>query len=344
MQSVLSRRVVTCGGHARTSGISTVIMAMLNVLAMGTLITECGAQNYPSRFIRMIVPYVPGGGTDTLTRVISGRLGDTLGQQIIIDNRVGGGAVVGTEIAAKAAPDGYTLVMQDTSFTTNPSLYGKLPYDAVRDFAPVSLIASAPIILVAHPSVPVRTVNEFVALAKARPGELNFAAGAPGSSTHLGGELLKMVAGVDVVNISYKGTGQAITDVLGGQVGMMFAGISTVRQHVRAGKLHAIAVTGEKRSPAMPEVPTFVESGLRGVDSGTYWGCLAPAATPKEIVSRLNSAIADVLKMTDIRQRLEERGYVVIGSTPERYAETIRSELAKWSKLIKAAGIKIESQ
>jgi tripartite-type tricarboxylate transporter receptor subunit TctC len=302
----------------------------------------CFAQNYPSRYIRMIVPYVPGGGTDTLTRTIAPRLGEVLSQQIIIDNRAGGSSAVGTEMAAKAAPDGYTLVMVDTSFTTNPALYGKLPFDPVKDFAPVSLVASAPVILVVHPSVPIHNVKEFVALAKARPGQLNFASGAPGSSTHLGGELLKVVAKVDVVNIPYKGTGQAITDVLGGQVGMMFAGISTVRQHVMAGKLRAIAVTGEKRAPAVPEVPTFIESGLIGVDSGTYWGCLAPAATPRDIVNKVSAALHATVDTPDIRQRLEDRGYLVIGSAPERFGENIRSEIAKWAKVIKAAGIKVE--
>jgi tripartite-type tricarboxylate transporter receptor subunit TctC len=304
----------------------------------------CVAQAYPARYIRMIVPYVPGGGTDTLTRLIAPRLGETLGQQIIIDNRAGGSSAVGTEVAAKAPPDGYTLVMVDTSFTTNPALYGKLPFDPVKDFAPVSLVASAPVILVVHPSVPIRNVKEFVTLAKARPGELNFASGAPGSSTHLGGELLKSVAKVDVVNIPYKGTGQAITDVLGGQVGMMFAGISTVRQHVRAGKLRAIAVTGEKRAAAMPEVPTFSESGLVGVDSGTYWGCLAPAATPKDIVNKVSAALHAVVESADIKPKLEERGYTVIGSVPERFGENIRSEITKWAKVIKTAGIKVEAQ
>ena len=304
----------------------------------------CEAQSYPAHYIRMIVPYVPGGGTDTLTRTLAPKLGETLGQQIIIDNRAGGSSAVGTEIAAKAAPDGYTLVMVDTSFTTNPALYGKLPFDPVKDFAPVSLVASAPVILVVHPSVPIHNVKEFVALAKARPGELNFASGAPGSSTHLGGELLKLVARVDVVNIPYKGTGQAITDVLGGQVGMMFAGISTVRQHVRAGKLRAIAVTGEKRAAAMPDVPTFVESGLVGVDSGTYWGCLAPAATPKDIVNKVSAALHTVVESSDVKPRLEERGYTVIGSAPERFGDNIRSEIAKWAKVIKSAGIKAEAQ
>ena len=316
------------------------------LLAAGALACAgvCTAQNYPSRYIRMIVPYVPGGGTDTLTRTIAPKLGETLGQQIIIDNRVGGSSAVGTEIAAKALPDGYTLLMVDTSFTTNPALYGKLPFDPVKDFAPVSLVASAPVILVVHPSVPIRNVKEFVALAKARPGELNFASGAPGSSTHLGGELLKSVAKVDVVNIPYKGTGQAITDVLGGQVGMMFAGISTIRQHVRAGKLRAIAVTGEKRAAAMPEVPTFVESGLVGVDSGTYWGCLAPAATPRDIVNKVSAALHTVVESADVKPRLEERGYTVIGSVPERFGENIRTEIAKWAKVIKTAGIKVEAQ
>src|SRR3954462_1250365 len=235
------------------------------------------AQSYPARAVRVIVPFAPGGGTDILVRTVAPRLSEALGQQLVIDNRAGGGSTIGSELAAKSPPDGYTLLAVDTSFTTNPSLYTKLPYDSAREFAPVSLLAAAPVILIVHPSVPVRTVKEFVALAKAKPGELNFASGGAGSSTHLGGELLKLVGHIDLIHIPYKCTGPAVADVLGGQVVMMFAGISSVKQHVAVGRLRAIAVPGEKRSPAMPEVPTFVESGLKGVDSSTYWGCLAPA-------------------------------------------------------------------
>ena len=302
----------------------------------------CYAQNYPARAVRVIVPFAPGGGTDILIRTITPKLGEALGQQLVIDNRAGGGSTIGSEMASKAVADGYTLLAVDTSFTTNPSLYGKLPYDSVRDFAPVSLLAAAPVILIVHPSVPVKTVKEFVALAKAKPGQLNFASGGPGSSTHLGGELLKLVAKIDLVHIPYKGTGPAVADVLGGQVVMMFAGISSVKQHVAVNRLRAIAVTGEKRSPAMPEVPTFIESGLIGVDSGTYWGCLAPAATPKDIVNKVSSAMATVLKLPDIQQRLIDLGFDPIGGTPEQFAANIKSETEKWARVIKKAGVKLD--
>ena len=313
-------------------------------LAIGMMLVcvDCVAQTFPARAIRVIVPFAPGGGTDILIRTVSPKLSEALGQQLVIDNRAGGGSTIGSELAAKAPPDGYTLLMVDTSFTTNPSLYSKLPYDSARDFAPVSLMAAAPVILIVHPSVPVKTVKEFVALAKSKPGQLNFASGGPGSSTHLGGELLKLVAGIDLVHIPYKGTGPAVADVLGGQVVMMFAGISSVKQYVAVGRLRAIAVTGQKRSPAMPEVPTFIESGLRGVDSGTYWGCLAPAATPKDIVNKLSTTIANVLKMGDIEKRLSDLGFDAIGGMPDQFATIIRSETEKWARVIKSAHVKLD--
>ncbi len=304
--------------------------------------TGCVAQTYPGKSIRVIVPFAPGGGTDILTRTIAPKLSEVLGQQLVVDNRAGGGSTIGSELAAKSVADGYTLLMVDTSFTTNPSLYSKLPYDSTRDFAPVSLMAAAPVILIVHPSVPVRTVKEFVALAKARPGQLNFASGGPGSSTHLGGELLKSAANIDLVHIPYKGTGPAVADVLGGQVVMMFAGISSVKQHVVVGRLRAIAVTGDKRSPAMPEVPTFIEAGLKGVDSGTYWGCLAPAATPKDAINKISAIMTSVLKLPDIQARLVDLGFDPIGGTPEQFAANIKSETEKWARVIKNARVKLD--
>jgi len=326
------------------NGIIRSAAAGVTGLAIGMMLVcvDCVAQTFPARAIRVIVPFAPGGGTDILIRTVSPKLSEALGQQLVIDNRAGGGSTIGSELAAKAPPDGYTLLMVDTSFTTNPSLYSKLPYDSALDFAPVSLMAAAPVILIVHPSVPVKTVKEFVALAKSKPGQLNFASGGPGSSTHLGGELLKLVAGIDLVHIPYKGTGPAVADVLGGQVVMMFAGISSVKQHVAVGRLRAIAVTGQKRSPAMPEVPTFIESGLRGVDSGTYWGCLAPAATPKDIVNKLSTTIANVLKMGDIEKRLSDLGFDAIGGTPDQFATIIRSETEKWARVIKSAHVKLD--
>ncbi len=303
--------------------------------------TVCMAQTFPSKPLRVIVPFAPGGGTDILTRTITPKWSEVLGQQLVIDNRAGGGSTIGSEMAARAAADGYTLLMVDTSFTTNPSLYSKLPYDSARDFAPVSLMAAAPVILIVHPSVPVKTLKEFVALAKAKPGQLNFASGGPGSSTHLGGELLKLAAGIDLVHIPYKGTGPAVADVLGGQVVMMFAGISSVKQHVAVGRLRAIAVTGDKRSPAMPEVPTFIALGLTGVDSGTYWGCLAPAATPKDVIHKVSATLASVLKLPEIQARLVALGFDPIGGGAEQFAANIKSETEKWARVIRNARVKL---
>ena len=300
------------------------------------------AQSYPVKPIRIVVPFAPGGGTDILTRIMLPRLGEALKQQLIVDNRPGAGSQIGTDVVAKALPDGYTILMVDTAFMTNPSLYSKLPYNSEKDFAPVSLAATAPVIMIVHPSVPVRTVKELVSLARAQPGALNFASGGPGSSTHLGVELLKYVAKIDLLHIPYKGTGPAVADVLGGQVTMMFAGISSVKQHVEAGRLRAIAVTGANRSPAMPKVPTFGEAGLKQVDASSYWGALAPARTSPEIVNRLSAAMAQVLKAPDVRDKLVELGFDPIGGSPSEFSALLASETAKWSKVIKAAGVRLD--
>jgi tripartite-type tricarboxylate transporter receptor subunit TctC len=300
------------------------------------------AEGYPARAVRVIIPFAPGGGTDNLTRIMAPRLTELLGQSIVIDNRPGASGQIGTELAARAAPDGYNIVHVDTSFTSNPSLYPKLPYDPIRDFAPISLLASAPVVLIVHPSVPVRTLKELISLAKARPGELNFATGGAGSATHLGVELFRAAARIDLVHIPYKGSGPAAAAVLAGQVVMTVASPSATRQHVAAGKLRAIAITGEKRNAAMPDVPTFVEAGLPGVDSGTYWVSLAPAGTPKVIIGALNGAMAKVLQMPDIRRRLIELGFDPIGSTPDECAGNIRGEIAKWARVVKEAGIRLD--
>ena len=300
------------------------------------------AQTYPAKPIRVVVPFAPGGGTDILTRIMVPKLSDALKQQLVVDNRPGAGSQIGSDIVAKAQPDGYTVLMVDTAFMTNPSLYSKLPYNSEKDFAPVSLMATAPVILIVHPSVPVRTVKELVALARAQPGALNFASGGPGSSTHLSVELLKFVARINLVHIPYKGTGPAVADVLGGQVTMMFAGISSVKQHVEAGRLRAIAVTGVARSPAMSKVPTFGEAGMKEVDASSYWGALAPARTPPEIVTRLSTTIAQVLKAPDVRDKLIELGFDPIGGSPAEFAALIAAEMDKWGKVIKAAGVKLD--
>jgi tripartite-type tricarboxylate transporter receptor subunit TctC len=299
------------------------------------------AQGYPMRPIRLVVPFGVGGGTDILARIIEPLVTKALGQPLVIDNRAGGGSSIGMDVVAKAAPDGTTLVMTDTSIAVNPSLR-PLPYDTIKDFLAVSLLATAPVILVAHPSVPAKTLQEFVALAKAKPGELNYASGGIGSSTHLGGELLKFVAGIDVRHVPYKGTGPAMNDLVGGHVQVMFSGISSARPYLDAGTLRALAVTGDKRNAATPGVPTFAEAGLPGVTASTYWGVLAPKGTPKEIVDRLSGEFAKAVRDPDVVKRIAELGYLPIGGGPADYAENIKSEIAKWAAVIKAAGIKAE--
>ncbi len=320
------------------NGLSLAAAALLALVVSGS----AGAQGYPARAVRVIIPFAPGGGTDNLTRIMAPRLTELLGQPVVIDNRPGASGQIGTELAARAAPDGYTIVHVDTSFTSNPSLYPKLPYDPVRDFTPIALLASAPVVLIVHPSVPVKTLKELIALARARPGELNFATGGAGSATHLGVELFKAAARLDLVHIPYKGSGPAAAAVLAGQVVMTIASPSATKPLVVAGKLRAIAITGEKRNAALPEVPTFVEAGLPGVDSGSYWVSLAPAGTPREIIATLNGAMAKVLQMPDIRQRLIDLGFDPIGSTPDECAGNIRAEIEKWAKLIRAAGIRMQ--
>ena len=299
------------------------------------------AQSYPTRPIRLVVPFGAGGGTDNLARIAEPLVSKALGQSIVIENRPGGGSVIGMDAVAKAAPDGYTLVMTDTSIAVNPSLK-PLPYDTLKDFEPVSLLASAPVILMAHPKVPAKTLPEFVALAKAQPGKFNYASGGNGASTHLGGELLKLVAGIDIVHVPYKGTGPAMNDLIGGHVDVMFSGISSAKPFMDAGTLRAYAVTGETRNAAVPDVPTFAEAGLGGVTASTYWGVLAPKGTPKEIVEKVSAAFAQAMKDPAIAARVGELGYLPIAGGPADYAENLRSEIEKWGKVVRSANIKVE--
>jgi len=299
------------------------------------------AQSWPTRPVRLIVPFGAAGGTDNLARIIEPFISKRLGQPLVIENRPGGGSVIGMDAVAKAAPDGYTLVMTDTSIAVNPSLK-PLPYDTIKDFEPVSLLATAPVILVAHPSVPAKTLQEFVALAKREPGKFNYASGGIGASTHLGGELLKFVAGIDVAHVPYKGTGPAMNDLLGGHVHVMFSGISSARPHMDSGALRALAVTGDTRNAATPDVPTFAEAGLPGVTASTYWGVLAPKGTPKEIVERVSAEFAKAVREPDVVKRIGELGYLPIAGGPSDYAANIKSEIEKWAPVVKNANIKAE--
>src|SRR5947209_1994116 len=316
-------------------------------LAFGALIAVvlCAApalaQSYPTRPIRLVVPFGAGGGTDNLARILEPHVSKALGQPLVIENRPGGGSVIGMDAVAKAAPDGYTMVMTDTSIAVNPSLK-PLPYDTLKDLEPVSLLASAPVILMAHPKVPAKTLQEFVALARAQPGKLNYASGGNGASTHLGGELLKLEAGIEIVHVPYKGTGPAMNDLIGGHVDVMFSGISSARPFMDSGQLNALAVTGDARNPATPDVPTFAEAGLPGVTASTYWGVLAPHDTPKGIIESVNAAFAQAIRDPDIVARTAQLGYLPIAGGPADYAVNLRSEIEKWGKVVKAANIRAD--
>ena len=319
------------------------LLCTLVVFCLGAFVAlDASAQEYPSNTIRIIVPWSPGGGTDILTRTLLPQLTKALGQTVVVENKPGAGSIIGVDYVAHANPDGYTLVVDDTALVTNPFLHKNMPFDTLKDLQPVSLIATAPVILVVHPSLPVKSVAELIALAKAKPGQLTFASGGNGTSTHLGVELLKSVAGIDLVHVPYKGTGPAVTDLVGGHVDMLMGGISSTRGHVEAGRLRALAVTGEKRSMAMPNTPTFKELGYPGVNSSSYWGLLAPAGTPRPIVDRLSKAVADALKDPAVIARLHGLGYDLIGGTADDYAANIASEMAKWGPVIAKAGIKVD--
>ena len=301
------------------------------------------AETWPTRPIRFIVPFAPGGGGDVVGRIIGQRMSDQLGKPLVIDNRAGGGGTLGCELAAKAAPDGYTLLLGNVGpIAVGPALYPKLAYDPVRDFAPVTMIASFPNLLVANPGLPFKTVPELVAYAKSRPGALNFASAGAGTSTHLAGELFKSVAGIDVVHVPYKGGAAAMTDIIAGQVAYYFGTMPSSMPLAKAGKLRALAVTSLTRSPAAPEVPTIAESGYPKFETAAWYGLMFPAGTPREIIAKMNSAMLVVLALPDIRERLVHEGSEPMGSTPTQFGAYIKAEIAKWSAVVKAANLKAD--
>jgi len=300
------------------------------------------ADNYPSRPIRLIVPVPPGGSTDALARIISVRLGESLHQQIVIDNRAGAGGNIAMGVAAKSTPDGHVLLIVSSNFVVNPSLYAQVPYDPIKDFAPVTYIASAPSLLVEHPSVNAKTVKELVALIKSSPGKFNYASPGAGSAQHLAGELFKLAAGVDVTHVPFSGAGPAVIAVLGGQVQLAFASLPAVLPHASAGTLRTLAITSTKRSPAASDVPTFIEAGFPAVESDHLQGILAPAGTPTDIVARLNADIVNIINTPDVRKRLIDLGFVPVGNTPQEFAQVIKFQVGKWSKIVKDAGIRAE--
>ncbi|HEX5865465.1 MAG TPA: tripartite tricarboxylate transporter substrate binding protein [Casimicrobiaceae bacterium] len=300
------------------------------------------AKDYPNKPIRFIVPYPPAGGTDIVARILNEALAAALGQPIVIDNRGGAGGNVGTDVAAKSAPDGYTILFTLSSHTINPKLYEKLPFDVEKDFVPISLAALVPQILVANPSVPANNVAELIALAKREPGKLNYASVGTGSPAHIAGELFKLKAGVDIVHVPYKGGGPAITDTLGGQVQLAFVSIPAALQYVKAGKLKALAVTSDKRSLAAPDIPTIAESGVPDCVVNSWYGALAPAKTPPAIVAKLQAAFVKVLAQPDVKEKLFLQGAEAASSTSAEFDRRIRDELKQWEYVIREAKIKAE--
>jgi tripartite-type tricarboxylate transporter receptor subunit TctC len=315
---------------------------LASVLFAAVTTNAIAQQNYPTRPIRLVVPFAPGGGNDFLARLVGQKLSERLGQQFVVDNRAGASGIVATDLVAKAAPDGYTLLLGFVGpLALNPNLE-KVPYNPVRDFAAASLLASSYHILVVHPSVPARTVAELIAFAKAHPGEINYASSGSGATLHLVGELFKSAAGINITHIPYKGAGPAAIAVISGEAQMMFSSTTAVLQHMRANRLVALAVTSPNRSPLAPEVPTLRESGLRGVEVGSWYALLAPAATPREIIARLHAETVRLTAMPDYRQQLEKQAFEPLTSSPEQFSTFVKAELEKWGKVIKTAGIKSE--
>ncbi len=297
------------------------------------------AQVYPTKPIRMIVGFPVGGAVDIIGRIIGQNVGESVKQQIVVDNRAGAGSVIASDLTAKAAPDGYTVLLIAASHAVNVGFHKKLPYDPVKDFAAVVLVASAPNVLVAHPSLPVKTVTELIEMARAKPGQLDFASGGRGSLTHLAGELLKLMANISLTHVPYKGAAPALTDVISGQMQLLFSSLPAALAQIKAGRVRAIAVTSIKRSGAAPEVPTVAESGLAGYEATNWYGMLAPAATPRQIVGKLNAEILQALHNPDVAQAISRQGADPLGSTPGDFEIYLKSEIAKWTKVIRAAGL-----
>jgi tripartite-type tricarboxylate transporter receptor subunit TctC len=311
--------------------------------AAGTRTAEDDKPTYPTKPIRFIVPFPPGGGNDTIARTIGQKITEAWGTQVVIDNRAGAGGVIGAELAAKAAPDGYTLLLGGVAtLAILPNLHSKLPYDPVRDFAPISLAAIAPLIVVVHPSVAARSIKELIALAKAKPGTLNFASNGKGGSSHLAAELFKLMAGVDMVHVPYKGLTPALIDLIAGQVQLMFSSTVAILPQVKTGKLRGLATTGAKRLSATPELPTVAEAGVPGYEAASWYGLLAPAGTPQAIVTRLNTEVVRIVALPDVRNRMALEGADPIGGTAGQFAAHIKAERARMAKVIKESGAQFE--
>jgi tripartite-type tricarboxylate transporter receptor subunit TctC len=316
---------------------------LLVTLALAALCAASSAQNYPNKSIRFLVGFAPGGSTDIVARLIGQDLGKNVGQQVVVDNRTGAGGIIAAEVLAKSPPDGYTIFACTTgTFAIQPFMYSKLPYNVEKDIVPVTQTGSLPYIIVVHPSLPVKNVKEFIAFAKPRPGQLNYASSGVGTGSHLSAAYFNTAAGIDVTHVPYKGTGQAMGDLLGGQVVMMFDQPVSSLPHVRAGKLKMLGISSSKRFPTLPDVPTIAESGVPGFDAVSWSGVCVPAGTPRDIVNKLQQEIAKVLQAPDLKTRLLNDGIEPIGSTPEQFTEHAKKEAVKWGKVVKDTGAKAD--
>jgi len=313
------------------------------LLALALLVMAAGANaQYPAKPIRMIVTYPPGGGADTMARIIAPKLSERLGQQVVVENKAGASGQIGADLVAKSPADGYTILLDATAYSVNPSLYPKLPYDPIKDFAPVTVLVRVPNILVVTPGFAPKSVQELVALAKSKPGQLSYASSGNGSAQHLAAELFKVGAGVDIVHIPYKGGAPAIADVMGGQVPMFFGNMSSALPHVKSGRVRALAVTGGKRSANVPDLPTIAESGVPGYEVYEWNGVFAPAGTPAAIVNRLQAEIARIMHLPEVSEKLAALGAEAVANTPQEAAAFVKAEIAKWTMVVKQANIKAE--
>ena len=322
---------------------SRIILRVFAACVLATAMQHVDAQNYPNKPIKLIVTFAAGGGADFMGRLIGQKLAEMMGQAVIVDNRAGAGGAIGNEAVAKAAPDGYTLLLGAAGpLVISPALYTKMNYDVLKDLAPITLLAHVPFALCAHPSVPANNVKELISLAKRRPGKLNFGSSGTAGAPHLAGELFKASAGVDLVHVPYKGLAPAITDLIGGQLDLIFADVNLVKQHVDGNRLRGLAVTGATRSAIMPQLPTVSEAALPGYQAGTWYGVLAPSGVPREVIAKLNVEISRILASSEIRERLATQGAEPAGNTPEQFAAMIKAELNKWAKVVEAANIKLD--
>lgn len=320
-------------------GVGALLLALLGVCFSDGVFAEM--KTYPQKPIRLIVPFTPGGGTDIISRYLAQKMTEGLRQQVVVDNRGGAGGTIGTEIAVRANPDGYTVIMVSASYTVSPALY-KLRYDPVNDISPISLVGTSPSVVAVHPSVPLKTIKELIDYAKANPGKLNYGSSGQGGNTHLTTELFKLMANVDMTHIPYKGNGPAVTDLVAGQIQIMFGSMLSILPQIKAGKLRGLAVTGAKRSPAVSDLPTIAEAGVPGYEAASWYGILGPRRLPKTIVIYLNDELKRVVALPDLKERLAHEGLEPLHTTPEAFAKRIKSDIDKWAKVVKAANVTLQ--